>query len=254
MEIERKLNKNRRGFTLIELAVSMTILALAVGGGLKVASRNIEANRIQLTNDRLEYIMQTIEKYALEFNQIPCPADGSLAPNHTDFGIGGGTGAGTCTSENFTDVITPTTNLVTGAIPINNLGINPKYMFDGWNKKFTYVVDEDLTDTAGFAGADDGGIQIQDENDISLINSGAITTAAVLVISHGKNGHGAYRVKGAPVVRATQGANAGTHEEDNAHITNPATTYDSIFRLTPYRTQGDVFDDILDYRLKWQLN
>jgi prepilin-type N-terminal cleavage/methylation domain-containing protein len=265
-----------RGFTLIEMATVLVIISLVLAGGLTITARDIENERISTTNQRLLYVQRAVEAYALAFDHVPCPADPALNPADTAFGVGVGTNNGVgvaCAAGN----IIPITKLLTqigtaGAVPFVNLGISPIYMFDGWNRKITYVVDGDLTDAAGYTGGE-GDLQLVDEVDSnhSLVGAEDITLwdnisslpdpnfvprtqgVVVLLISHGKNGHGAYRAKNGTIINVPVGTGSGQAEADNAN----ALTMNGTFRLVPYN-QGRAnpnryFDDIVYYRTKWQL-
>ena len=245
----QKILNKQSGFTLLEMSLTLGIIALVAGVGLSFASSAIEEERKELTEKRMTYVMLKIQQYADEKNQLPCPATGNIAANNIDFGIGIGTGAaGVCTEQN-TDVVG---NILSGMVPFATLGIHPIYALDGWNRKFTYVVDEDLTfpGTDGVNGYLDvtnptnGDIQIQDESNVSVTGS---ENAAIVLISHGKNGHGAWPAKGTTRINAT---NEGTHEIDNdpSNVLNPA-----IFRQATYREQAQRFDDLVVYRTAWQL-
>ncbi len=305
-------SSGNRGFTIIEMAIVLTILALVLGGGLSIAASMIETEKSDTTTERMNTIMTTLKQYAEAKDQLPCPADGTIAWNAANFGVGTGTGTppGGCTAANETVSVG---DVVAGVVPVGTLGLDPIYMLDGWNRRITYVVDEDLTfpgpstdsgdddvDNEGDPGFEEegfmngnvptGDIEILDEDDnhlstrlataaegaanqilgcdgIEVSNAGDCipVRVAVLIISHGKNGHGAWKVKGAAQEDDNRAEDRRHMEDDNSHqntTTNP--TYDATYRSMPLREQpasptgtlalGDqYFDDILMYWTKWQL-
>ncbi len=143
----------KSGFTLIELAVVITIMGLLVGNGLALVSAINDSAKEDLTERRLEFITDAIDQFVDYYGYLPCPAN----PTETihalggddDFGFGevsvtSGTGptdsAGTdatCTTDN---IITGT-GVYVGTLPVYTLNIHPSYAFDGWNNRFMYVVD-----------------------------------------------------------------------------------------------------------------
>ncbi len=236
------------GFSLLELSVVMVIAAILLTMAVSVGSSRIEAQKIQATNERILFIMAALDQYVREYNHLPCPADGSDDSSAATFGVGDGTDTdgGDCLEENF-DVAT--NNVVSGTVPFVTLGLAAVVAEDGWGNKFTYVVDEDLT----FVDRDDpptvGYTDDSTPGEIEVENGAGTTIAsdvAVLVISHGKNGHGAWRGKGG-ANRRDAGVADTTDEGKNSHISN---TYDEEF-VQIYPTSS--FDDIIWYRTKWQL-
>lgn len=253
--------KKPGGFTFVEMSIVLTIIALIAGAGLTLAARHSTVERTRVTEERLAFIMTSLQRYWDEKGYMPCPADGSLDWRANNFGIGVGTNTATpnnCSAANFDS--SGVDNVVMGVVPVYSLNIDPVYMLDGWSRKFTYVVDQDFTDDDPTLPASppppaapaSGKILVQDASGDSLMpNAAAGEGAVVLVLSHGENGHGAWHAKGGSRIDVTA---SGNHERDNADDT----PLDNIYRLVPYRTQtvgpDEIFDDIMDYRTRWQLD
>lgn len=252
------LNK-KNGFTIVELAIVITIIAFLISMIVSTGAARIEAQRINITKERLAFLMNAITQYVRAYNHLPCPADGSLAFDEPAFGIGSGsnTDNGDCTAENANH---GGTNVVIGMIPLETLGLSATIGVDGWDNRFTYVVDQDLTYVGeevetedpperGFsnngnpatlpAHSDPGTL-----GEIAIRNSagGADFTseAAVLILSHGPNGYGAWKGKGGSQINPT----GGSAEEDEN------TDNDNIFVQT---FRGGTFDDFILYKVKGQL-
>lgn len=258
------------GFTIVEMALVLTVLALLAAGGLSFMSGRLADERIRITKERMDYIVDALEIYtkytASQANaHLPCPANAALAYNHASFGDGTGTDAASvdCSAANES-YAAASGDIVAGAVPINQLAIEPIYMEDGWNRKFLYVVDETLTNDAGYADEDNVGRIIlmsecfdpadaaADQWAKSMIvkrESGTIqdpTTAAApydepygaafLLISFGENGHGAWKGKGtATRIDAYDGSNAVYElEEENAH--KDVTPFNDVFVQAPFNT------------------
>lgn len=278
------------GFTLIELAVVLALIALIINGGLAYTAALREEQRRELTLGRLENITQALEAFVEENGYIPCPADPTLTFADTNFGFGVWSLSSEdprvdvteCNSGNVVDFAGGSgQNILYGAVPVYSLNIPPDNIYDGWNRRFTYIVDEDMTFAVGYAG-NDGDIEIrspgfdngaggddhpityrhatqQDVTDLELNCEGNITAlgdcirvgAPVAVLSHGSNGFGSYAAAGgsAPLAGSRFDATAGSDDEDqNAdHLTG--TLNETLIQSLE---RGD-FDDFLAFRLKWQL-
>lgn len=247
----------RQGFTLVELSIVFTIASFLIYLVGSTASMRIESQRAKTTDERLALIMRAIDAYARRYHHLPCPADPTLALDNASFGDGTGSNSSpaNCSAANLQRSTAGATDAPRGAVPIKQLRLNPKIAIDGWDRKFTYVVTEAYTtpgsaSTAGYmnyhtTNTGTGGTA----GAISVVTSASAYTvtanAAVLVLSHGPNGFGAYLREGSTVFQPTAGSN---DEDENANDTtvNNDDVYTAIF-VTP------TFDDVVEYRLRWQM-
>ncbi len=257
----------QNGFTLMAMMIIIAASSMVAVGGVTVLSRSKDIERHQVTEERLATIFEAIEQYATNNKRLPCPAALSDTPASASFAIEGDdlTLTDNCNAE-IADVEYNSGAddvAVVGMVPTGTLGLHPRYALDGWNRKFTYAVDENLTVEATFA-TEHGDIQILDAAGDSVIGNATITAwpsstpgvdfdketqgAAVVVISHGPNSSGAYLAKS----NATTTVTTSTYEEDNY----PTSGMDGIFRITDFATvnPANYFDDIIDYRLRGQLD
>ncbi len=293
------------GFTIVEMALVLTVLALLAAGGLSFMSGRFSDERLRITKARMDAVMDAVETY-IRFTQseanahLPCPANGALAYNHASFGDGTGTDAGAvnCSAANESYAAT-SGDIVAGAVPVNQLGISPIYMEDGWNRKFLYVVDEKLTNDASYGTSTNIGRiilmsecfnpaasaesqwakslivrrsagTIQDPSVVVTAPYNEPYGAALMLVSFGENGHGAWKGKGnATRIDAYDGSEEVYElEEENAH--KDVTPFNDVFVQAPLnvnvdpasptsgyvpscRTNTYYFDDIIRYRTKWQL-
>lgn len=268
--------EKKAGFTLIELSVVLTVLALIAGSALSIGASRIEARKFKDTNERLEDIIEGLEEFVDSQCRLPCPADGSDVLTDANFGIetldADGAGAlGQCSvdegSANYALAThlnvgaTNETDIVAGILPARTLGLHHRYMFDGWQRRLTYVVDERLTWSAN---ANNGGWQNPAAIGQITVNGdgGNLITseAVVVIISHGPNGHGAWRIKGSSRLDKVTAAEDQNHldEIENAWEANGVNDdqdepYDAVF-IQKFREESaaDNFDDIVVFRTKWQ--
>lgn len=236
------LHNKKSAFTLVELAVVLVIAALMIGQFVNFSIQNQERLQQVETEEKLEYIMEAIKQFAIEEDEVPCPADGALLLNHEEYGFE--QNSGTDCDVSSANLSSTTGNVIVGGVlPVHTLNIGLEYMTDGWGRKFTYIVDEDLRADADVAG----NIVIR-----SLTAGGSLITnnAGVVVISHGANGFGAWNARGGGRHKATQLSAAATP------LQNENTDVDNVFiqnLLVSPSGSDEVYDDILEYRLNFQL-
>jgi len=209
------LTKNRiSGFTLVEMAMVLMIVALLLGGLIPTLSAQMESQRINETRKSLAEIQEALVGFAIINGRLPCPADPTVAT--------GTAGAGTertppCTAGNST-----------GALPWVTLGVSET---DAWGNRYTYRVSSDFADAVGSATW--GGCTPSPAPTLSsfaLCSAGTLdvlsaatggTSVAIdapaIVISHGKNAAGAYTSQG---VQLAVGSNADEQENSDGSADN----------------------------------
>ena len=158
------------GFTLVELAIVLVIVALLTGGLLlgisaqRNAAENIDAQR------QLENIREALLGFAMANGRLPCPADPALTS-----GIEDRPNANSPCNRTF------------GVIPWAALSLPET---DPWGRRFTYFANAGFTAPlppgalASFTLATTGNANIKDS-----ANNIASSLPAVIV-SHGSNGVG----------------------------------------------------------------
>ena len=170
------------GFTLIEMAVVLAIMGLLLGALMVPLNVQIDQQRIGETSKQLEIIRDALLGFAAANGRLPCPA----TPGTANTVAGAGTearGGGACT-------------LAEGVVPWATLGISET---DAWQRRFTYrVTGEFANDAAGGAQAT---FTLTTNGDITVTNGTVdiATLVPAIVVSHGKNGLGAYRQDGTRV-------------------------------------------------------
>jgi prepilin-type N-terminal cleavage/methylation domain-containing protein len=133
-----------KGFTLIELAVALTIVALVIGGLAVPMSKRIAEQQYIDTQATLDKAMDALVGFAIQNRRLPCP-DITTAANARD-GIEDVTLSGTSVSScgagtgliyaNATDA----NGVSWGDLPWQTLGIAPPNNADAWNNRLRYAV------------------------------------------------------------------------------------------------------------------
>lgn len=214
------------GFTLTELAVVLVIVSLLIGGLLVPLSAQMDARNVSDTRTSLAEIREALLGYAAVNGRLPCPAATA--------------GDGTEQFNTVTGQCAP----LAGVLPWATLGVKET---DAWGRRYTYrvtpvfaqcvapfyAVGAPCTPGYSFVLASLGGLDVRSTAGGSVIAS----KVPAVVISHGKNGNGAYTPGGTQLP-----AGADVDEQDNQLI-NPAgvvtmANYDFVSK-TPTAT----FDD-----------
>lgn len=145
-------------------------------------------------------LSSALTNYALEHGAYPLPAGPTLASTNANaFAPVTGTGipaaCGASSLAGTTGVICRPklgtgTAIYIGTLPVTVLGLPPEKGLDAYGRKYTYAVVKSLTDAATFDDAN-GAIQIATETGTMIFDN-----AHFVVLSHGKDGNGAYNAAG----------------------------------------------------------
>ncbi len=124
-----------QGFTLVEMAMVLAIVALLLTGLVPTISGQLEQRRSAETKKQLEEIQQALIGFAIIKGRLPCPATTSSN------GVESPSTGGTC--NNFFDGYVPGATL--GLNSLNEQGL----VLDAWDNPIRYVVtnwDSSVTD------------------------------------------------------------------------------------------------------------
>lgn len=178
------------GFTLIEMAVAVFILALLLGSILVPLATQVEQRQIADTQKTMEEIKEALLGFAVANNYLPCP--------DTD---GDGISNPAAAPPAFPAVPVTCTSAV-GWLPWVTLNVAQG---DAWGNRFRYrITTPEFTNTpvAVSCVAGDGRIGLCDTGNIT-VNTRIVTTApakvvqalatsaVAVIISQGRNGYGA---------------------------------------------------------------
>lgn len=230
--------RTTKGFTLIEMAVVVLLVGMLLSFGVAMLSAHLDNSARSVTIKRQEAIRDALVAYLLQNKRLPCPDDpAASAPNVAFDGIEDRTAA--------TAGPPPTPNVGTacarafGTVPYQTLGLARDAVQDGWNNLFSYHLSTtpyNLAVTGSFNAGSRGAVTVSTRNTAGALTA-VTSTAAVIVVSHGKNGLGAYTIRGS---RNTLPATADELENANA---------DSVYVRRDFSENtaagGGPFDDVL---------
>ena len=247
------------------MAIVLVVVGLLLTSVLSTVSTQIDARDIGETQSRLNQIKDALIGYAQANGRLPCPADGTLA-----------TGTANAGSEQTTvTVVGPPQQYVCtnangfGVVPWATLGVSET---DAWGRRFSYKVSSAFADSivqttttwgcgatiptptptlASFALCAQGTITVTTRTAVlvgGLKVGTSVSNLPVVIISHGKNGYGAYTSGGTQYTAST----VGVDEPANANAA--ATTFYSREQSPQTSTCSDTaagnfceFDDLVAY-------
>ena len=171
--------KTQKGFSLIEVALVLVILSLAIGGALVPLNAQIEQRRLMETTNILNDINDALLGFAIRNGRLPCPA--SVTSNGNESPQGGGV----C-SDSYN-----------GYVPAVSLGLGhldgQGYILDAWGNRMRYAAAK--VSSGAFTTA--GGMK----------NAGLATLQSELVVCASATGTTASSCAGAvPLTSADQNA------------------------------------------------
>lgn len=243
--LPKRINKNN-GFSLLEL--SITIVILSIISVALVTFYSYSSNKVKTirTEEKLEKIEQAIANYFSNNGHLPCPARLNSTSTNIYFGKEAKNDTNnTCLLEGDlnTSGLFFNGTLVYGALPVYDLGLDANYAYDEWGNSISYVADTVFRDPAAF----------KDEaitESISLDSYGGISVNGIFVIiSHGKNGFGAFN-QGYQNPLPKNTGTGGNAERNNIVIQGSSPAFDEIFKIDLYE---DDYDDIILFKTKFQL-
>jgi len=231
-------NQHQTGFTLVEMAMVLIIVALLLGGLLPTLSSQVEQRHENDTRKQLDEIQQALIGYAIIYGRLPCPASGATGTGGQEDPI---TGTGTCTHPHDKYSFVPAVTL--GLSGTDSSGL----IKDAWGNPIRYAVANGSSNTFPFTKPNPNGISsigIANIGSSSIANLDVCSTATgstssacgsnytltnnavAIIYSTGKNG--------------ANGTGAGPDEQENP--TGNSTDSDTVYVS---HTPSPTFDDMV---------
>lgn len=237
---------DNRGFTLLDVAVSMLIISLLSVPLLQQFNRWQTVKAAGDTNDMIRQVDKAIADFYYLYNRYPCPADPRLRPGDANYGHE------ECNPGSLPPVADNT--ILSGALPFVDLRISEDQTIDGWRRKLLYTVS--AIQTAAPAPVNGGAITVTGFNRVrnpgaqdscdrtATINyaGGTEPLAHYVLFSAGENGMGGYAKSGRQVQQCV--ANGGLEAENcdgDATFVNSTCAFSKV-------AGPDFYDDKLAFQ------
>jgi len=238
--------RQKTAYSIIELSISILVLAALLTGALEVFNRVDIGDKEKVTKDKITKIYKAMGTYLLENGHLPCPSAITLSRHSsTSFGEITGTDGDCDTTGVYDDNGTPT--LVYGMVPTKDLNLPSSFAIDAFGNKFTYIVAKNFTvdgTSNSFGTATPTGLITVKEN-VAGTEKTATLDAIMVIISHGLNGSGAFAQN-----RAAQNSLSSDSEEAENHL-DGSTEFDTTFFAVS--TNSETFDDIVFFKSRDQI-
>jgi prepilin-type N-terminal cleavage/methylation domain-containing protein len=126
--------KRDRGFTLVEVAVVLVILALITAMWTGVVRGITALQRASSTQTKLDTATEALTSFVRAYGRLPCPADGSLDASDAQAGRERRDANGDCSNlQRF------------GVVPWLSMGLTEDAVIDGYGARLMYRVAPGLT-------------------------------------------------------------------------------------------------------------
>lgn len=200
----------RSGISLAIVAVLLVIIGSAVSMMVMRKDREAVWNPITGSHTDIAAIEQALIAYQRTYHRLPCVAARTAMASDANFGVeiaDCATGVAATGGTVRLDLTGGgTTFLRIGAVPHRTLGLSETGAEDEWSNRLLYAVSESLTDPYQFTNG--VGVIRVDNASTTLSNE-----AAFVIVSHGKDGKGAFGAKGTSVGKACT-STAGLDQEN----------------------------------------
>jgi prepilin-type N-terminal cleavage/methylation domain-containing protein len=237
-----------RGFSIIEIAISLAVLAVLATGILVPLVSQLQQRNVSVTEKTINDIKDALVGYAAVNGRLPCPATTSAATPGAeafDTANAGGPANGRC--ESFW-----------GYVPARTLGITPvdKYGFalDAWNNRIRYAVAGDTVGASVRPFTTTDGIRTATLPEVAKVASLLTVCDSGIGVTAGVSCNGARTLTAnAAVVIWSIGANGATtggNGADEAQNPNPRneTSADRLFvSHTASESATNAFDDLVNW-------
>lgn len=235
----------QRGISLIEVAIALLIIAVAVGNVVGTLQTSEKGGDIQEINAKFDKIEKAIYAFYHQNGYIPCPARLTDLQSSVNFGVS--TDCSASAPTGVTDLSPTSMSIRIGAIPVRTLNLPDDFMYDSWDMRINYAaikglaINQTTFDSNNSSPSDPYIINDDSGTKINQLPTGVY--ASYLLWSAGKNKKGAYNNLGVvSVACGTSGADFENCDGDNTFVDAPhsglaGTFYDDYFR---WRTNSNI--------------
>lgn len=243
-----------KGFTLVELAIVLGIVALLLTGLVVSVSAQLDLQKLSETRGTMDNVREALLGFAAANGRLPCPA--SAASNGQEsFASGGSTSNGLCS------------NFYNGFVPAAALGLTPTdgngFLLDGWGNRIRYAVDNStingvtnpFTRQDGMKAATMASIEATAESSSGGLLFVCSSSSGVTAVNCGSTAGTVTVTRKTPAVVYSTGKNTatggapGTNNDEAANPNPNSANNDRVFvhHEPTAAGAGGEFDDIMTW-------
>lgn len=226
----------QQGFSLLELSIVLTILAIVVAGGLTLGTAKVQQDEISRTYDKMTEIETALRVFLNEYDRLPCPASLTLTRTNALYGREATDCSDASPPAGLTRVEYPAASgqyVRIGGVPFYSLHLPEKYLMDEWGNRFLYAVQE--TAITSLSSTSTGNIRVVDNAGTSISDE-----IVSVLVSHGRSHKGAYSARAGTLITACDATN-----KDRENCDADGIFTDAVFN------DGDVAANFYDDMIKW---
>jgi prepilin-type N-terminal cleavage/methylation domain-containing protein len=221
------------GFSLIEMAIVLFIVALLMGGLLPTVSNQMEQQHRSETRKQLDDIQQALIGFTILNGRLPCPASLTSSGVESTVTVGGGD----CTD--FFNGYVPAVTL--GMTPVNDKGL----LLDGWNNPIRYAVTNKNIGLATNAFTSPNGMKTATLNSLATAKPLLVVCSSSTAITANTCGTAAKLTDNAPALVYSLGKNGGATSTDADELANTNGTNINVDVVFVSHDQTPTFDDMV---------
>ena len=159
MKVTGSSCKNRKGFTLIEAAISLLILGLLLAPLIVLYGNYMERQKLSTSYENIYQAVDALQNYRRMNGFYPCPAPMSVDRTDADYGRAqtcraapfnaltpGNCVDGLCVETSIRALANP--RVIVGAMPFRDLQVDEEDTYDAYGGRLYYAITESMTDIA----------------------------------------------------------------------------------------------------------
>jgi len=192
---------NNKGFSLMELAVIITILGLILAPFFNFLAQSHRKEQLITLEERNNRIVAAISAYVTENGRYPCPANYALSPTDADFGVEErNIISGVCVSSG--NNVVSGSGILYGYLPVLTLKLPLEDAVNVYGWKYLYAVSENASTavdgtgniTVEFDNNQDGTANGAGDSGTGMVAS--LGSLPFVVVDPGKDGKGSATLNG----------------------------------------------------------
>lgn len=246
--------RSQHGFSLLEIAITLAVVGLLLGGLLVPLSTQIAQRNESATQKQLDEIREALLGYAAANGRLPCPASAS-SKGLESFATGGDASNGDCGNASGGAFIGFVPGVALGLSPLDSEG----YVVDAWgsgaHNRIRYAVSSDTLNGIQYPFTRFGGMRSATMSWVASAEllhvcgsgTGVAQTSGAWHCAAGGDATNTLAFN-APVVMWSTGANSATGGTSADEIQNPnpvnGSSLDRIF-VSHARSGSPEFDDLV---------